>query len=59
MIMNKTVDKFKNEKSVACSGYHNDILFDDVVKIYQNDSDYDKIVIREWKDGKVIREVII
>ena len=35
MIMDKTVDKFIGDKHVGCSGFHDDISFDDVVKIYK------------------------
>lgn len=59
MIMDKTVDKFIDDKYVGCSGFHDDISLDDVVKIYKEKSEFSKVFIRQWKNGKVVRSITI
>lgn len=58
-MLDKTVDKFINGCYIGCDGFSEDISFDDVTAIYKNDTHFDRLLIRQWKDGKEVRSLLI
>lgn len=51
MIVDKTVDLLIDGEYAACNGFHDDIPFNDVVKIYKNKPEYEhysRVLIRQW-----------
>jgi hypothetical protein len=58
-MLDKTVDVYKGNAFKGSYTYSTDVRLCDIIPLYLEKAEFDRIVIKEWKDGKEIKTINI